>query len=76
MVGKINETITWIRATEKPSLPAAVLCWLEDEYFCGWWEAERDTWIDFSAAPVQVAYWCEIAGPEGLRSLPACERAA
>lgn len=62
----MQEIVTWnIAAEHKPDDSMTVICWCDDEYFCGWWESERSKWIDFSGMPVDVTHWCQIDGPMG-----------
>ena len=59
----MKETITWISTEEqKPDSDITVLCWADDEYFCGWWDSEK--WHDTNAMnPIKVEYWAIPNGP-------------
>lgn len=63
--GTKREVIEWVpAATAKPHTDRTVLCWCENEMFCGWWEKSEATWRACeSGHTAEVDFWADIDGP-------------
>jgi hypothetical protein len=62
---KTAELLKWHPATTHPDSDITVLCWGADGMFTGYWEAEREEWIDCEsgAMVLGVTHWAQPEGP-------------
>ncbi|HRP76899.1 MAG TPA: hypothetical protein PKZ27_14955 [Rhodocyclaceae bacterium] len=64
----ITEVLEWHDATlVKPDSDMTVLCWIDDDFFCGYWDDSIPGWIacESGGSVIGVTHWATPGGPHG-----------
>ena len=61
------KTLNWLDAENtKPDSDQTVLCWIDENFFCGYWDDSLHYWIscEHGAKVTGVTHWADPPGPD------------